>query len=205
MSRFPAREKLLEPAVELAAQLLLLQRPEVWVVVHGCAVAHSELDRPCARGIPIGDHRVEGAPARNRRGVVADVGAVQDNVALLLGRDRCQQLDTLLMRRLHPAKTTSGMLVTLLVIDHPVVHVAQDHQVGNVARELLREPGVTTRPAGRVRDDVGHIRGVHTRRRDIVAEQHLRAALVLAAASGLPPELKLHGILHRRVRHGPSS
>jgi hypothetical protein len=80
------------------------------------------------------------------------------------------------------------MLRDFFVIDETVMPMAEQHQIGNVLRQLFRSDLVTARPSGLVRDDVRDQAGVDLLRGQIVAPEHLVLARVLTTSTCSRPQ-----------------
>jgi len=119
--------------------------------------------------------------------VITDVRTVQKNVTLAIRPERPDKLDAGFMASLHVPQQFDGMARNIDLVDLPMMDVAEQHQIADIALQLLRKHRIAARPIGFIRDDVRNVGGVELGLGDIVLPKRSVAPVVLAPAGRLAP------------------
>ena len=125
---------------------------------------------------------------------VADLCPVEQDLRVPLFADRCMQLDAILMSPLHVLKFLGGMPGDVYFVYKPMVRVAEQHQVVDVALQRFRQCGMPTRTSGLVANDMGDVSRAELGLRFVVTVQRVIAAFILTTASCFAPQAELHPV-----------
>ena len=141
-------EAIADLTIELPAEIGDLELPIFDLVIAVIDAVHVEGDRLALGGIARRQHRRLGTIEVDRVIVLADPGAVKDDMARPIFIDLGDRLNPRLVPALHVEEDRRGVAADGLPVDQPVVRVAHQHEVGNVVGEERRAKRIAARPVG---------------------------------------------------------
>src|SRR5262249_25017946 len=134
---------------ELPLEILTMETPKLRLVIAVGAAEQLDVERaPAFRRIVLRQHGGANEVIGYRRLMVADLGRETKNVGGAVFRNVSDDVDAAFMRRLHHKEPVLGMLVDLIDVNQLVMHMAHQHQIGDLIANEGRTNSVATR-AGR--------------------------------------------------------